>query len=231
MEIVITIIMVMVGFSFVLKLTCHGWPGRIVNGLVAAIFILSTYGAAASQSKTRIAEWLNQPELMLDTSVWLTVDVAFQICFCVLAAKSLYVSLTRTERVLLHLTLWVPGLLIFPTLFSLLTELIFTLTGVDFTSIALGLAIVLLAGVPALAALVKYLIPEVDIRLEMMFMVNLIIAALGIVATVNGRTAAAGTSEVEWTVMAAVALLLVLGAAAGIVINRYLNNKRISKLQ
>ena len=209
--------MVMVGFSFVLKLTCHGWPGRIVNGLVAAIFILSTYGAAASQSKTRIAEWLNQPELMLDTSVWLTVDVAFQICFCVLAAKSLYASLTRTERVLLHLTLWVPGLLIFPTLFSLLTELIFTLTGVDFTSIALGLAIVLFVGVPVLA--------------EIMFMVNLIIAALGIVATVNGRTAAAGTSEVEWPAMVAVALLLVLGAAAGMVINRYLNNKKISKLQ
>ena len=29
-------------------------------------------------------------------------------------------------------------------------------------------------------------------------MVNMLIAALGVVATVNGRTAAAGTNQVEW---------------------------------
>ena len=53
------------------------------------------------------------------------------------------------------------------------------------------------------------LIPEKEIRLELLFMINLLIAALGIVATVNGRTAATGTNHVEWTALAGVFAILI----------------------
>ena len=231
MEIVVLIIMLMVGFSFILKLTFHSWKGRIAIALVSALFIMLTYDSASSQSKTQIQEWLSQPELMLDTSVWLTIDVAFQICFCILAAKAMLESLSGTERILLNLTLWIPGLLIFPTLFALLTELTFTFTGVDFATTAWVTAIVLFISVPIFAAMMRYLIPEKDIRLEMIFMVNLIIAALGVVATVNGRTAAAGTSEIELGAMIGVTLILIAGLIAGLILNRYLTRKKFSKLQ
>lgn len=231
MEIVVIIIMCMVSFSFVLKLTCHGLAGRILTGLTAAIFILLTYDAAASQSKTQIEEWLASPELMLDTSVLLTVDVAFQICFCMLAARALRGPMRQTEKILLQITLWIPGLLIFPTLFSLLTELIFSFTGVDFAVTAWTTAGAVSVLAPALGGIMKYLVPETDIRLEMIFMVNLIIAALGIIATVNGRTAATGSSEIEWVALGGVAAILTVGLIAGRMLNRYLTNKKISKLQ
>ena len=76
METVVIIIMVAVGFSFLLKLTYHRPAGAIALALVAAAFVFLSYDEATSQSKTQIAEWLQNPSLMLDTSVWLTIDVA-----------------------------------------------------------------------------------------------------------------------------------------------------------
>lgn len=231
MEIVVIVIMMMVGVSFILKLSCHGLAGRLVLALLAAVFIILACDAAASQSKTQIKEWLGEPELMLDMSVLLTIDVAFQICYCVLAARSLHDALPKTQAILLKVTLWVPGLLVFPTLFAMLTELIFTFTGTDFASIAWGLAGVVAIALPLMAALTRWLIPETEIRLEMIFMVNLLIAALGIVATVNGRTAAAGTSEVEWGALAGFAVILLAGLGAGLLLNRYLTQKKISRVK
>lgn len=231
MEIVVIVIMMMVGVSFMLKLSCHGWVGRLAIAILAAAFIILTCDAAASQSKTQIKEWLGEPELMLDMSVLLTIDVAFQICYCVMAARALHDRLPKTQKVLLKATLWVPGLLVFPTLFAMLTELIFTFTGTDFASIAWGLAGVVAIALPLMAALTRWLIPEPEIRLEMIFMVNLLIATLGIVATVNGRTAAAGTSEVEWGALAGFAVILLAGLGAGLLLNRYLTQKKISRLK
>ena len=111
------------------------------------------------------------------------------------------------------------------------TELIFTFTGTDFASIAWGLAGIVAIALPLMAALTRWLIPETEIRLEMIFMVNLLIAALGIVATVNGRTAAAGTSEVEWGALVGFAVILLAGLGSGLILNRYLTQKKITKLK
>ena len=62
-------------------------------------------------------------------------------------------------------------------------------------------------------------------------MVSLLAGALGIVATVNGRTAAVGTNEVEWGALAAVIILLLAGVLAGSLIYRYYNNKIITKIK
>ncbi len=215
MELVVISIMLLVGLSFLLKLSDQGWTGRAVSCAVAALFVILACDTASTQSKTQISDWLGRPDLMLDTSVWLTVDVVFQICYCILGAKALGESLSRKERVALAVCRYVPGILIFPVLFATLTALLFAFTGVEFGTVAWGLAVAVLVTVPLLAAGIRRLVPESDIRLEMLFMVNVIIAALGIVATVNGRTAAVGTGTVEWPALAAVASLLLGGLAAG----------------
>lgn len=231
MEIAVIIIMLTVGFSFLLKLTFHKPIGQVVLSLAAAIFVVATTEAATTQSKTQIADWLAQPALMLDTSVWLTIDVAFQICFCILSAKNLSVKLSRSESTVRQICLWFPGLLIFPTLFAAQTELIFSMTGVDFNLTGRCLAAAIAIGLPLAAFGFKYLLPETDIRLELIFMVNLLTAALGIVATVNGQTAAVGIDSVEWSALAGVVAIIVAGAVAGLFLNKYLTNKQISKLK
>lgn len=232
MEIVVAVIMLLVMLGFILKLTWHGLVGRGVLALVCALFIGLVWEYAAGQSKTQIAAWLQEPELMLDTSVLLTVDVFFQVTFCILMAR--FISgepMGRTARILLAVTTWVPGLLLFPVLFSMLVEVVFALPGIDFELIAWGTAAAVMTGLFLLAWVFKELLPEDDMRLELLALINMLIAILGVIATVNGRTAAVGTNSVEWAALAAVFGLLAIGAAAGLIIYRYSTNKLISKLK
>lgn len=222
MEIVVLIIMLLVSFSFVLKLTFHGLPGRVAVCAVAALFLLLACDRATMQSKTQIADWLADTGLMLDVSVWLTVDVALQLCFCVMASSTIA---TVRGKVAMAVVKWVPGLLIFPVLFAMLVGLLFELPGVDFATIARSSAAAVLVGGPLLAGGFRLLLPERDIRLELMFMVNLLIAALGVVATVNGRTAAVGTNTVEWGALAGVLAILAAGAVTGFIVYKYKTSK------
>ena len=115
-------------------------------------------------------------------------------------------------------------------LLALVVELVFSLPGVDFALIDRSAAGAVAVFSPLAAAGAKYLLPEAELRAELIFLVNLLIAALGVVATVNGRTAAAGTSEVEWGALAGVSALIISGAFAGSIIYRYMNKRKISKL-
>ena len=104
---------------------------------------------------------------------------------------------------------YVPGLLVFPVLFAILTQLIFSLPGVDFAATAWSLGACLLIAAPlAASAVFAGSFRKKEIRLELLFMVNMLIAALGVVATVNGRTAAAGTNQVEWGALGGVAAII-----------------------
>lgn len=220
----------MVGFIFLVKLTYHGLAGRIALCALAALFVVFATDTAASQSKTQIDAWLSSPGLMLDAAVLLTIDVASQLGFCFLMARRLERPPRRWNKAILATLLWFPGLMIFPALMSLLTELIFSLTGADFATVGYSLAGALLVGGPLAAYGFKWLLPEDDIRLELMFLGSLLTAALGVAATVNGRTAAVGTNSVEWGALGAVVLLLLLGCVAGAALNNYLTNKRIRKI-
>lgn len=232
MEIVVFIIMLLVGFSLMLKLTCLPGYGRVAICLICASFIGFSWEYAVNQSKTQIADWLHSPELMLDIAVLLTVDVFIQVSFCILNAE--FISgekMTKAGRILRLVTLWLPGILIFPTLFSILVEVIFSFPGTDFHTLAWALAAVIFLASISFPILIKWVIPEKDIRLELIFMVNALIALLGVIATVNGRTSVAGAGNIEWKAFLGVSLLLIAGAAVGFLIFIRNNNKKLSHLQ
>lgn len=220
METAIIFIMLAVCLSFTLKLTfMQQLPCLIEAGAVAAATILLT-DFAAEQSKTQIQEWIATPELMLDVAVLLTVDVALQIAFCISIASG---GSSLKERVLRGILLYIPGVLIFPVMFSCLVELIFEFAGTDFFTVSYSLGAAILIGFPALAAGLKYLMPEKTVRLELVFYTNCIIALLGVIATVNGRTAATGTNEINFPALGAIAALCVAGALFGSIL--YKRNK------
>lgn len=221
----------MVCLSFVLKLSFHGIIGTAITCAIAALFVGLTWEVAVEQSKTQIADWLSQPDLMLDTSVLLTIDVFVQLAFCMQFGKKLIgEKMRRIEHITLALTLWIPGLLIFPVLFSTLVELIFSFPGVDFARIAWIFAGIVLVALPTLAYAMKTLFPARGMRLELIFLINGLIAVLGVVATVNGRTAVNGTSEVEWGALMGVCAIMVFGAVTGYFLGKQMDKKRIAKI-
>ena len=220
METVVLVMMMLVCFNYVLKQTYRKRYAVACSAVVCALFMGLMWPYAVEQSKSQIAGWLSDSALMLDVAVILTLEVAVQMAFCVLSAH------IRTSGKVKPLTLWTyrilrwfPGVLAFPVLFSLLVSVIFALPGVPFPTVAWSLAGALLVVIPLCAWCLKRLLPEKEIRLELLFLSNALIAVLGVVATVNGRTAVAGISEVDPAALAGVCGLAVLGLIGGVILH------------
>ena len=60
-----------------------------------------------------------------------------------------------------------------------------------------------------------------ELRLELLFLTNALTAILGIIATVNGRTAVTGVSEVDWGALTGLIIMLAGGGLIGLVIYKY----------
>lgn len=231
METVVLVMMIVVCFNYLLKQTWRKPFFVALSAVVCALFVGLAWPWAIEQSKNRIAGWLADSALMLDLAVLLTLEVALQMTFCIVAAHIHSAGRVKPSVVWAYRLLrWFPGLLIYPVLFSLLVAAIFALPGVSFPLTAWSLAAVVAAVIPLGRWALKHLLPEKEIRLELLFLANALIAILGIIATVNGRTAVAGITSVDWPslggVMAFVAAGLLLGMAAFRIKQKLMNKKQ-----
>lgn len=218
MDTVVLVLMLLTAFNFLLKQTF--WK-MIAVGVIAAIcatFAGWMWPYAIEQSKSQIANWLANQPLMLDTSVILSIEVCIQMAYAMLAVHVAndYPVKPRTMRAYRFLR-WFPGLLIFPVLFSGLVYLIFAFPGISFQTIAWSYAAFILIAIPCARYLIIYLLPEKELRLELFFLTNALVAILGIVATVNGKTSAAGVSEIDWKALIGVTAITLTGGILGLI--------------
>ena len=217
METVIVVLMILVALSFMLKQS-FGKPVAVVAvAVVAAMFTGTMWPFAIEQSKSQISSWLSDSGLMLDVAVVMSVEIILQMAFCIMAVNiSAEGWLPRWQIIMYKILRWFPGVLIFPVLFSVLTYVIFALPGNDFKTVAWILSGGVLVIIPAGAWLFRKAVPEKDLRLELYFILNALMAIFGVVATVNGQTAVDGYSEEDWKAFAGMVLIILAGAAAGL---------------
>lgn len=229
MESVVLVMMILVCFNYILKQTYRKVYSIVFSAIVCALFVGLMWPYAIEQSKSQISDWLANSALMLDIAVILTLEVAVQMAFCVLSAHIQTSGKVKPITIWVYRVLrWFPGVLIFPVLFSLLVSAIFALPGVSFSLVAWVLAAIVFIVIPLAAWGVKWLLPEKEIRLELLFFSNALIAVLGVIATVNGQTAVAGISDVDWKALGGVVSLLICGLVLGIIAYR-IKLKRITK--
>ena len=198
METLVLVMMILVCFSFVLKQTFHGVKEIMIISVLVAFFVGMTWPLAIEQSKTQIAAWIADQKLMLDMAVLLSIDVALTMLFCVN-----HVDLKTSEHVSRRKWVFFIFLKYFP---GLLVMTIFLLPGVSFQVVAWVLAVVLLVLTPVFTYGLRWLLPERPIRLELLFLVEVLLGLMGIIGTVNGRTAVAGFNSFD-----ALSLLGVIG--------------------
>lgn len=218
MNLLIVLIMVLTCIAHILKQTYMGLYISVVYSAVSALFIYYMWPFAIEQSTSRISDWLSDSALMLNVAVILVINVIVQISFCVLdvqigTSTKVYKKLSSIYNILR----WMPDLLIFPVLFWLLVSAIFSFPGRPFRQTAAMLSVVVFVAVPALVFAIKRLLPNSSIRLELLFLANVLIAILGIVASVNGETSVACTNQVNWAALAGTSVLAISGVACGII--------------
>ncbi len=232
MQTVVLALMLLVSVSFMLKQSFLSWRWTAGMALAAALFVGFSWPWAIEQSKMQIADWLANPALMADTAVLLTIEVALQMAFCVVEATcGKQTDLPKRKKLLLSVLRYFPSLLFFAVLFSLLVALIFTLPGVSFPLIAWSSAGAVLLLVPTLVWMLRKLLPEIDLRLELLFLLNALMAALGIVATVNGRTAVEGIDSVSWNALAGLMAMTLTFAVVGFVLRKIIRHKYEKRIE
>ena len=190
MEIIIQVLILFIVINSILKLSFWKWWQAALFGLVCAVFIIWVKQFAILQSKTQIHDYLQNREALQDMAVLITIESAICFGFCFAVLMNMFGK--KIKRWLLPLY-WYPSLLLFPVLFFVLTQLIFSLSGTDFDFIAYSLAGITLVVLPAAAYGIKLLIPEKELRLEVHFLVSLFVCILGLLTTVNGNVTYAAT--------------------------------------
>ncbi len=229
METLVLVLMVLICFNFILKQTLCKWYHTVAIIVVSALFVGTMWPFAIEQSKSQITQWLSNTSLMMDTSIVLTLEVIVQMSFCMLAAdiKSSGVLSRRTIWVYRFLR-WFPGILFFPVLFCGLVALIFSFPGKSFSLVAWcfagGIAIITATGV----VLLRWLLPQKELKLELLFLTNALLAILGIVATVNGRTTVEGVDAVEWGALAGLVAIVAVGALMGLLLRNLKMRKQLN---
>lgn len=221
METVVKLAMVLVSLSFVLKLTGYKLRQLLLMALLCALFVGFSWQFAAEQSKTAIASWLSDRELMQDIAVLMTLDVALQMAYCLMAVNLMNSGPLKRRTILVYKLLRLfPGIMVFLVLFSLLVSCVFAFPGVSFSLISWCMAAAVLVLLPLAVLGVRKLLPEKEIRLELLFLSNALTAALGVIATVNGTTASESVDSVDYPATIAVIGIVLLGAALGFLLNR-----------
>lgn len=226
METVVKLAMVLVSLSFVLKLTGYKLRQLLLMALLCALFVGFSWQFAAEQSKTAIASWLSDRELMQDIAVLMTLDVALQMAYCLMAVNLMNSGPLKRRTILMYKLLRLfPGIMVFLVLFSLLVSCVFAFPGVSFPLISWCMAAAVLVLLPLAVLGVRKLLPEKEIRLELLFLSNALTAALGVIATVNGTTASESVDSVDYPATIAVIGIVLLGAALGFLLYRIKSRK------
>lgn len=226
METVVKLAMVLVSLSFVLKLTGYKLRQLLLMALLCALFVGFSWQFAAAQSKTAIASWLSDRELMQDIAVLMTLDVALQMAYCLMAVNLMNSGPLKRRTILVYKLLRLfPGIMVFLVLFSLLVSCVFAFPGVSFSLISWCMAAAVLVLLPLAVLGVRKLLPEKEIRLELLFLSNALTAALGVIATVNGTTASESVDSVDYPATIAVIGIVLLGAALGFLLYRIKSRK------
>lgn len=230
METVVLLLAVLVCVDYLLKQTCRKPHAVIVSAAVCALFTGMAWPWAIEQSRTQATDWLADPELMLDTAVVLTAEVVVQMAFCLLAVHVRTADRLRRRTVICYRVLrWFPGILIFPVLFSALATMIFAFPGLSFRALAWGTAAGVFLLIGGGTRLLQRLLPEKEVRLELLFLTNALAAVLGVIATVNGRTAIAVAGETDWVALAGVAALTAAGMLAGLLLRKIRTKRTTNK--
>ena len=232
MTTVVFVMMILVCFNYILKQTYRKVYSVVFSAAVCALFTGLMWTYAIEQSKSQISVWLSDTTLMLDMAVILTLEVAVQMAFCILSANIQTSGKVKPLTIWIYRALrWFPGVLIFPVLYSILVSVIFAMPGTSFSIVAWSLAAVLFFAFLSGTYIMKRVLPEKELRLELLFLSNALIAILGVIATVNGRTAVAGISEVNWAAFAGVFVLVASGIIGGVVTYRIKLKKLLTKNQ
>lgn len=185
MEIILYVLMLFILLNCAFKLSLWQWWQRGIFSLVLGGFAFWSMKYAMLQSKTQLEDYLQNTVALQNMAIIVTIESVFCFGFAILYFQGAYEQeKTKWAAKLLY---WYPSLLMFPVMFYVLTQTLFTFVGMDFTVTALVFSVGAFIVVPLLAEGAKILLPDETSRVEIQLLLTCFICVLGLLSTENGK--------------------------------------------
>ena len=209
MQLIISVLILFILINCVLKLSFWRIWQAALFGAVCGAFVIATYPYAILQSKTQLADYLQNTTALQNMAVIITLESVVCFAYCIAVLRGWF---GQQERWWVKPLKWYPSLLVFPVLFYLQTELVFSFPGTSFSAISYAFAAAVVVLFPLLCHLFRLLLPEKEMRLETHFLVSLFVCIIGLLTTVNGNVTYPAVDEpTNWRALGfAFGLFLVL---------------------
>lgn len=174
MDLILNVLILFIVLNCICKLSLWRLWQRMLFCLFLGGFALWSVRYAVLQSKTQIAGLLQQTSTLQIVAILVTIESAVGLAFC----------LSERRRQLLF---FYPSLLMFPVTFYLLTQAVFTLTGMNFETTAVLFALALVCLLPLFSEAVRRLLSDEPSRMEMHLLLTIFVCILGLAATEQGH--------------------------------------------
>lgn len=153
-------------------------------GLMYAIYVVLIYPYCTEQTKPGIEAYLSVRELRENLAIIISVEACLWITYCFLRLSMR--EMTAKKRLFMCFIQYLPSPLLLLALFYGQTSLMLSLTGASFAGISYALAIGVFVLVPLFSWIFYRLLPEKELRLEVLFLLSLFVFVLGLITTVEG---------------------------------------------
>lgn len=214
MEILISVLMLFVALNCATKLSLWNWWQRFAFSALLAAFVVWSQRYAVLQSKTQLADLLQNVTALQNMAVIVTIESAINFAFCACWFGDAYEKgegkgmerrgqfKTQNSK-FKNLLKWYASLLVFPVAFYILTQTMFAATGVDFDVTSVSVAVAMLVLLPLLAEGIKWFITDNDERVELHALFSCFVCILGLTSTVTSKMVyRANESPIDWRMVA-----------------------------
>lgn len=230
METIVLVLLIIATMAFGIQLSFIPKVVVALWLLIIGTFTWVVYPFAIEQSYDLIRGNLQNNALMIDFVVLLVIDAVLGALLAIYMIRSHYGE--KVKKVFKY-SIFFPGLIVFLAIFYFESLIYLNVTGVDFNTMAIVLAIVFAVVIGSMQLLIRVIIPEFELRVEIKFIVHLLQMIGAVVLSVHymglpvEKAPSAQFYSLEYGYLLAGVFLIIV---FGLVWNQMVFKRRITKL-
>ncbi len=183
MQTLIIILFILAFLSLTLQLSLIEKKfSTIIFYVLAVVILYFLYPYAIEQSYAKFKSLIQNAHIMSNIMVLQIVECLLGLLFSIFLIRTYY-----KERVYKFFKFfnYFPGLIIFPAIFYAESAVFLNISGMDFQFLAIMIALVLPAIIIGMKIIIKFLIPEYDLRLELKFILHILQLVTAVIISIN----------------------------------------------
>ena len=213
MQSLITFLFVVSIVAFPLQLTIiNRWFVVAAWFTLLSAFIFGMHGFAIEQSYAKFNEQAANGPLIGNLVVVQTIEAIGGLLLSIFLIRLHY---NEPVKKIFRYFKYLPGIVIFPALFYLESYLYLNITGIGFKTLAIVMALIIPLVLYVLMLVYKKLISELDLRLELKFLLHIVQLLLAVIISINLFRLPVNQSPMEFPI---IQLGIIVGIAVVLII-------------